>query len=138
MAKTPAPIGFGRKPMPDEAGDTPPPRRQASAELDDDELSDDELAGDERPGDTLPSEEDLSQPDPVFEELLLRLAENFEVASSLEASGLQLTTTDVFERLQALYPSRSYDAKMVFVGLQKLGFNYADPFRDMKYVWLFK
>ena len=133
MAKKPAPIGFGRRPMPDEAGDTPPAKRQASDELDDDELDNEEPAGD-----TLPSEEDLSQPDPVFEELLLRIAETFEIAASLEEAGLQLTTADVFERLQGLYPSRSYDAKMVFVGLQKLGFKYDDPFRDMRYIWLFK
>jgi hypothetical protein len=129
MAKTnkPAPIGFGRRAMPDEAGDTPPPKRKASDDLDD------ELAGDE-----LPPADDPAEPDPVFEELLLRIAETFEVAPTLEEAGLQLTTADVFERLQGLYPSESYNAKMVFNGLQNLGFKYADPFRDMKYVWLFK
>jgi hypothetical protein len=128
-APTPAPIGFGRRPMPDEAGDEP--RKKASDYLTDedfvDEADDDQPAKD--PGDFS---------DPNFDILMEEIGKRFEPAASLEEAGLQLTTKEVFDRLQTFYPSLFYSVQLVFNALKELGFKYDDPYRNMNFVWLFK
>ncbi len=115
MAKQPAPLGFGRpRPMPDEAGAMPPTPPVGETD-----------------------EQDAGS-DPNFEALMEEVGRRFEPAHSLEQAGLQLTTQQVFERLQAFYPSTFYSVRLVYDALQKLGFTYDDPFKDMNFVWLFK
>jgi hypothetical protein len=114
--------------MPDEAGDTPLAR--PSDELERDGKADDE--GDD--------DQDLAGQliDPNFTVLMDEIGRRFERATTLDEAGLQLTTQQVFERLQTFYPSEYYSPRLVFDGLTKLGFTYDDPFKDMNYVWLFK
>ena len=106
--------------MPDEAGDTPPPAKRARRRDEDEPTPEEEL------------------PDLNFTELLAEIGKSFEPAASLDEAGLQLTTGEVFSRLKAFYPADTYSPEMVFDGLKQLGFKYADPYRDMNYVWLFK
>ncbi|MGI4865435.1 MAG: hypothetical protein ACRYFZ_16045 [Janthinobacterium lividum] len=126
----PAPIGFGRRQMPDEAGDTPP-RRKASHDL-----TEEDFAPDEEDDSPTPGPEDFS--DPNFDVLMEEIGKRFEVANSLDEAGLQLTTKQVHERLQAFYPSLFYGVQSVFNALKKLGFTYDDPYKNMNFVWLFK
>ena len=111
--------------MPDEAGDSPTPKRPA------DELEPDK-ASEEAP------QEATDFSDPRFDVLLSEIGKRFEPASSLDEAGLQLTTQEVFERLQKFYPSGYYSVQLVFDGLRKLGFLFDDPYKDMNFVWLFK
>jgi len=127
----PAPIGFGRRQMPDEAGDTPP-RKKASDHLDDDDFADDEEEDDE----ARPNADEFH--DPNFDALMDEIGKRFEVANSPEEAGLQLTTKEVHDRLQAFYPSMFYGVQSVFNALKKLGFKLDDPYKNMNFVWLFK
>ena len=81
---------------------------------------------------------DTPQPDPHFTALVQQLSQQFQPAAALDEAGLTLSTQQVFERLQALYPSVSYSPTDVYLALQAAGFTYADPYRDLGYVWLFK
>jgi hypothetical protein len=76
--------------------------------------------------------------DPHFEQLMVQLSEYMKPAASIDEAGLKLTTKEVFDRLQALYPSDSYTEHEVYLALKELGFEHADPFKDLNYVWLFK
>ncbi|MGI4870461.1 MAG: hypothetical protein ACRYFX_04695 [Janthinobacterium lividum] len=76
--------------------------------------------------------------DPHFVALMQQLREKFQPAASLEEAGLKLTTLQVYERLQAFYPSDTYSPTTVYLALQQAGYTYDDPFQDMGYVWLFK
>jgi hypothetical protein len=126
----PAPIGFGRRPMPDDAGAEP--RKKASDFLDDDDFADD----DEEADSARPNPEDFT--DPNFDVLMEEIGKRFEVANSFDESGLQLTTKEVHERLQAFYPSMYYGVQSVFNALKQLGFKLDDPYKNMNFVWLFK
>jgi hypothetical protein len=76
--------------------------------------------------------------DPHFEELMVQLSEYMKPAATYDEAGLKLTTKEVFDRLQALYPSTTYTEHEVYLALKELDFVHADPFKDMRYVWLFK
>jgi hypothetical protein len=113
--------------MPDEAGQEP--RKKAS-----DYLTDEDFA---------PEEDDEKEEvdpfsDPNFDILMDEIGKRFEVANSLDEAGLQLTTQQVYDRLQAFYPSGYYSTRLVFDALRKMGFKYDDPYKDMNFVWLFK
>lgn len=77
-------------------------------------------------------------PDPHFDELLVQLSEYLHPAQTYDEATLRLTTAEVNEKLQALYPSESYGPHEVYLALKELGYVHVDPFRDMQYVWLFK
>lgn len=76
--------------------------------------------------------------DPHFDELMVQLSEYLKPAQTFDEAGLKLTTKEVFDRLQALYPSDSYTAHEVYLALKELGYVHADPFNDLRYVWLFR
>lgn len=75
--------------------------------------------------------------DPVFEELITNISNNFRIADNYAESTLQLSTQEVFERLQRIYPSRSYSQGDVYKALNELGYKYDDPHREMEFKWLF-
>lgn len=129
--KKPGLIGFGRREMPDEAGDTPP-RKKAS-----DLLEEEDFANDEEEDDSpRPDPDDFS--DPNFDALMEEIRQRFEVANSLDEAGLQLTTKEVYERLQQFYPSMYYGVQSVFNSLKQMGYKLEDPYKNMNFVWLFK
>ena len=130
--KEPAPIGFNRRPMPDEAGLEP--HKKASDYLTDEDFAPDEEEEDDDP----PASKDDDFTDPNFDILMTEIGRLFEPAACVEEAGLQLTTKQVFDRLQTFYPSMFYSVMAVFNSLKQLGFKYEDPYRNMNFVWLFK
>ncbi|RZK36038.1 MAG: hypothetical protein EOO57_07975 [Hymenobacter sp.] len=115
--------------MPDEAGEEP--RKKASDYLADEDFE-------EQADDDAPAKDPGDFSDPNFDILMAEIGKRFEPANSLEEAGLQLTTKEVFDRLQTFYPSLFYSVQLVFNALKELGFKYEDPYRDMNFVWLFK
>ncbi|MBC6698100.1 hypothetical protein [Hymenobacter sp. BT190] len=84
------------------------------------------------------SAQDTEQPiDNHFDALMLQIRENLQPAPSLDQATLKLSTHEVYEKLQEFYPSATYDAPMVARALLELGYNYADPYKDLSFVWLF-
>ncbi len=76
--------------------------------------------------------------DPHFDDLMIQVNEQFKAAQTYEEATLRLTTNEVFEKLQAFYPSHTYTSHMVYLALKELGYVYADPFQEMNYIWLFR
>lgn len=83
------------------------------------------------------AEQEEPEKDPVFEELITTISDHFAVAHTFAESTLQLSTEEVYERLQKIYPSRTYNKGDVFRALRDLEFVYDDPTRTMDYKWLF-
>ena len=79
-----------------------------------------------------------NQPDPHFDALMVQLSQHLHPADTYEEAGLKLSTREVFEKLQAFYPSDTYGQTEVFLALKELGYVHADPFNSLDFVWLFK
>ena len=76
--------------------------------------------------------------DPDFDELMLQLVALLPPTAGIVESTLQLSTGEVFERLQRHYSSPTYTADSVFKALKQLGYVQHDPYRTMEFVWLFR
>ena len=79
-----------------------------------------------------------NQPDPHFTELMAHIAQHMKPAPTPEKAGLKLSTMEVYDKLQAFYPSDRYGPQEVFLALKELGYVHADPFKTLDFVWLFK
>jgi len=78
------------------------------------------------------------EPNAYFDELMAHIPALLEPAATPGESTLQLTTAEVFERLQRHYPSQSYTPEAVYQALADMGYVQHDPYRTLEFVWLFK
>ena len=76
-------------------------------------------------------------PDNLFLKIKHYVLSNYEPATGLADASISMTTTDVYERLQSLYPSFDYDGEQVAVWLEDWGFIFRNK-GPMKPEWLFK
>jgi hypothetical protein len=72
----------------------------------------------------------------LFEAMKQHIALHYRAASEAEyVTALKLTTKDIFDRMQKLFPSPSYSAADLAEWLYEKQFNFYDD-GGMKFVWL--
>ena len=74
--------------------------------------------------------------DPLAHAVKQYIKEHYEPAVSVADNSLNLTTQEIMERIQSIYPT-SFDASDLAHWLQQQGFTFADM-GDMKFFWLIK
>lgn len=77
--------------------------------------------------------------DSFLEEVIAVIDDCFQPVESLRELDEYLSTDDVFEAVQSLYPSESYDASDIARLLKQVDFKFtAHPSSRLQFVWLIK
>lgn len=71
---------------------------------------------------------------PFLKEYLLA---HYKPAYFIQEADVHLSTYEIFEKLQSVYPSASYSSEDVANWLHAAGFQFTD-FGNMKFEWLLK
>lgn len=74
--------------------------------------------------------------DPLTNSILQYLQLKYEPTTDI-TTALNLTTSELFERIRAIYPMPPFDSTYLAVWLQQNGFQFVDM-GDLKLVWLLK
>jgi len=86
-----------------------------------------------------PATNSLETPrDPVYDQLLAELHEQFSPTTEETPATFKRTTEDIYQQFQDIYPADTYSRLDVYADLIKLGFSwYLEP-RSMVFHWFFK
>lgn len=74
--------------------------------------------------------------DPLTNAILQYLQLKYEPTTDI-TTALNLTTSELYERIQAIYPLPPFDSTYLAMWLQQNGFQFVDM-GDLKLVWLLK
>ena len=76
-------------------------------------------------------------PDNIKDKLTALITESYEPAGIPGAGTTCMTTTELFDKLQLIYPSEEYTALYIAVWLEELGFKTCNM-GNMRFEWILK
>lgn len=82
-------------------------------------------------------EQEQQQADPVFEDMIDLIMSRYEKARSVKDLTRLVTTEDIFDKMQEIYPSMFYSAATVARALHEKGFRM-NIVGDLEFIWMIR